>query len=65
LEVARQFLNALETKSAGDDFTIKDRSLADWLSWARDHVAASDPLLMGAEAIFADIGEITSWSYRD
>jgi hypothetical protein len=30
--VARQFLSALETKSAGEDFSVKDRSLADWLA---------------------------------
>lgn len=65
LEVARQFLNALEMKSAGDDFIVKDRSLPDWLAWAREHVVASDPLLMGAERIFTDVGSIDSWTYRD
>ena len=44
---------------------LEDRPLADWLAWARDHVAASDPLLMGAKRIFADIGDVNSWSYRD
>jgi len=63
--VARQFLNALEMKSAGDDFIVKDRSLPDWLAWAREHVVASDPLLMGAERIFTDVGSIDSWTYRD
>ena len=65
LEVARQFLSALETKSSADDFAVKDRSLADWLVWAREHVAASDPLLMGAERIFTDIAQVDSWTYRD
>jgi hypothetical protein len=65
LEVARQFLIALETKSAGEEFSVKDRSLAEWLSWARERADASDPLLMGAKRIFADIGEIHSWTYRD
>jgi hypothetical protein len=54
-----------QTKSANDDFTIKDRSLADWLNWAREHVAGSDPMLMGAERIFQDIGQVDSWTYRD
>jgi len=39
--------------------------LRQWLTWAREHVEASDPLLMGAERIFADIGEVKSWTYRD
>jgi hypothetical protein len=64
-EVARQFLDALETRSAGGDFTVKDRSLANWLAWARGHVAASDPLQMGAERIFTDIAQVNSWTYRD
>jgi hypothetical protein len=25
----------------------------------------ADPLLMGAERIFRDVGEVNSWSYRD
>lgn len=65
LAVAREFLSALETQSAGEAFTVKDRSLTDWLTWAREHVDASDPLLTGAERIFADIGEVNSWTYRD
>jgi hypothetical protein len=65
LEVARQFLSALEAKSFADDFTVKDRSLADWLAWAHEKVEASDPLVMGAERIFNDIGQVTSWTYHD
>ena len=47
------------------EFTIKDRSLADWLSWAREHLAQSNPLRMGAERIFTDIAQVQSWTYRD
>ena len=64
LEVARQFLSALEAKSAGVDFSVKDRSLADWLTWAHERADASDPLLMGAERVFADIGEVRLISGR-
>jgi hypothetical protein len=65
IEVTRQFLSALETKFLGDDFTVKERSLADWLAWAREHVTASDPLQMGVERIFQDVGQVDSWTYRD
>lgn len=65
LEVARQFLSALEARSEEADFTINERSRADWLSWARDKLAAADPLLMGAERIFTDIAEVKSWTYHD
>ena len=65
LEVARQFLAALEARSAGDAFSVKDRSLAEWLSWARECADASDPLLKGAERIFTDIAQISAWTYRD
>ena len=44
---------------------VKDRSLNDWLTWARDKLAAADPLLMGAERIFTDIAEVKSWTYHD
>ena len=54
-----------KAKSLGEDFTVKECSLADWLTWARDHVAASDPLLMGPERIFTDIAQVDSWTYRD
>ncbi len=65
LEVSRQFLAALEEKCAGQELAIAERPLSDWLGWAREKVASSDPLLMGAERIFTDISQITSWSYRD
>jgi hypothetical protein len=48
LEVARQFLSALEKSSLGLAFTVNERSLGDWLSWAHEKVEAADPLLMGA-----------------
>jgi hypothetical protein len=46
--VARQFLSALEKSSLGLAFTVNERSLGDWLSWAHEKVEAADPLLMGA-----------------
>lgn len=63
--MARQFLAALEARSAGEAFTVKERPLSDWLAWAREKLAAADPLLMGTERIFADISEVKSWTYRD
>ena len=64
-KVARQFLSALEQKCVDDNLTIDNRSLVDWLAWARDQVAQGDPLVMGAERIFSDIAHVDSWTYRD
>jgi len=63
--MARQFLTALEQRSDGAAFTVKDRSLNDWLTGAREKLETSDPLLMEAERIFTDIAEVKSWTYHD
>jgi hypothetical protein len=34
------------------------------MTWAWEHVAASDPLLMGADPIFNDGGLIDFWAYH-
>jgi hypothetical protein len=65
VDIARQFLAVLAEKCAGQELSIAERPLSDWLDWASEKVAASDPLLMGAERIFTDIAQINSWTYRD
>lgn len=44
---------------------VGGRSVADWLDWAEARANALDPLERGAAALFADIAEVTDWTYRD
>jgi len=64
-EIARQFLAALEAGGISSKVMIEGKSLADWIAWAHAHVESSDLLKIGAARIFADIGAVKSWTYRD
>lgn len=50
------FLADLERRLVSEgDVMIGDRPLSSWLEWARQHMAASDPLRNGAAGLFADV----------
>lgn len=49
--------------STGEE--IGERSIADWLEWAEARANDIDPIERGASALFAEITDVTEWTYRD
>ena len=65
-EIARQFLAALESKLQDKDAAFDDRSVSEWIEWARARLTEYDPLMAGdAGAILQDIAKVDAWTYRD
>jgi hypothetical protein len=65
-EVRRVRALVLRLRAQGSTVAeVGDRSIADWLDWAEARANAPDPLERGAAALFADIAEVTYWTYRD
>jgi hypothetical protein len=53
-EEARLFLDALAERAAGDMAeAIDDRTVSEWIAWARERLTTHDPLEAGAEAVYA------------
>jgi hypothetical protein len=44
---------------------VSGQPLSEWLIWAEAWASSADPLSRGVEAIFADIAQVTPWTYRD
>ncbi|MET3159996.1 hypothetical protein [Bradyrhizobium diazoefficiens] len=66
VEAARLFLGALANRASGDlDEVLGDRTIGDWIAWARERLTAHDPLEAGAVAVFRRIASIDQWTYRD
>ena len=66
VETARLFLDALVNRAAGDlDEVIDDRTVGEWILWARERLTAHDPLNAGAAALFRTIASIDQWTYRE
>lgn len=64
-EVARAFLDALKAANIDPQQVVAGNSLADWIAWAERRLTDADPLNHGADAVFAAIAEVTSWTYSD
>jgi hypothetical protein len=64
-EIARQFLAALENKVGDVGATFDERSAASWLEWARERLAAYDPLAAGTDAELQSIASVDQWMYRE
>jgi hypothetical protein len=53
-------------QTAGDlTEAIDDRTISEWIAWARESLRAHDPLEAGATAVFQSIACIDQWTYRD
>ncbi|WP_439543308.1 hypothetical protein [Hyphomicrobium sp.] len=61
----RNLLAALERTASDPSVMIGDRSLADWIAWAKAYLEAVDPVCRGVEGIFGEISKVTDWTYRD
>ncbi|MDH4980942.1 hypothetical protein [Hyphomicrobium sp. D-2] len=61
----RNLIAALETTAADPSLMIGERSLPEWIAWAKQYLDSFDPLSRGAEEIFGDISKVTDWTYRD
>lgn len=64
-EIAREFLNELEQWDYNPDELVGDRSIQEWLAWAREQIEIQNPIGFGVRAVLADISRVTSWTYRD
>lgn len=65
VETARLFLDALAQRAAGEPEAVEDLTIDEWIAWARERLAAHDPLEAGATAVFQAIAAIDQWTYRD
>lgn len=62
---ARELIEALQKLKADPAIVVGERTLAQWLSWAREQANDIDPLMRGTDALFAEIAKVTEWTYRD
>lgn len=62
---ARQLIEELQKLEADPSNFVGERTLAQWLSWAREQANDIDPLTRGTDALFAEIAKVTDWRYRD
>lgn len=65
VEVAREFLNALERTDFNPEELVGDKPIRDWIDWTRQQIDLQDPLRLGAKVVFSDMVQVTSWTYRD
>jgi hypothetical protein len=57
------FLAELEVRLAAEgDVTVSDRSLSEWIRWAKAKTEALNPLGAGAVEMFQAISKVTQWS---
>lgn len=65
IELARNFLATLEQPGWDLAETVSGRSVAEWLTWARNWIEKQDARNRGPASLFHEIAEVTSWTYRD
>lgn len=57
------FITELETRLAAEgDVTIGERTLSEWIGWARARAEVLDPFGRGAAGLFESISKVTQWS---
>jgi hypothetical protein len=57
------FLAEIETRLATEgDLTVEDRTLSEWVAWAKEKIDALDPFRAGNAGIFETIARMTQWS---
>jgi hypothetical protein len=62
----RSFVAAIEAMgTTGDSLLPGGRTHDEWLAWVKQRISAYDPLEAGAEAIWSNLGAVTSWEYND
>lgn len=64
-KIAHEFLAALKALPTDLDKEVAGKSARDWLTWAEERLVAGDPAQRGVEGVFADVGEVKSWTYND
>jgi hypothetical protein len=62
----RRPIDALVARAADDMAeAIDDRTVSEWIAWARKRLTEYDPLEAGPGAVFREIASIDQWTYRD
>lgn len=62
-EAAYVFLHAMKSTNIDLQQEVAGESMAAWISWAEERIAAANLLRQGADAVFRAIGEVTIWTY--
>ncbi|HXH53136.1 MAG TPA: hypothetical protein VNH53_06885 [Sphingomicrobium sp.] len=64
-ELARDFIARLRELELPEAEPVEGRSLSEWLDWAEAKATQVDPVGQGIERIFADVAQVSAWTYRD
>lgn len=62
---ARRFLQAMREADQPGGVMVEGKPVSEWLDWAERKLKAADPIEHGIAAVFNDIANIKSWTYRD
>jgi hypothetical protein len=62
----KSFIAEIEARAPmGDDPLAGGRSREEWLAWLKQRLTVYDPLEAGVDAIWSNLGGVTSWEYND
>jgi hypothetical protein len=61
----RSFIAAVEAMGTAGDSLPGGRSHEEWLAWVKQGLTVYDPLEAGVDAIWSNLGGVTSWEYND
>ncbi|MDB5610129.1 MAG: hypothetical protein JWP25_7029 [Bradyrhizobium sp.] len=62
----RSLIAEIEARATmGDDPLAGGRSRDEWLAWLKQRLTVYDPLEAGVDAIWSNLGGVTSWEYND
>lgn len=64
-QLVGDFIEALTVSPGDPQAQYDEKSIVDWMAWARERRGANDPLRWNVGDLWADIASITAWNYRD
>jgi hypothetical protein len=62
----KSFIAEIEARAiTGDDPLAGGKSRDEWLAWIKQRLSVHDPLEAGVDAVWSNLGGVTSWEYND
>jgi hypothetical protein len=61
----KSFIAEIEARATTGDSLPGGRSHEEWLAWVKQRLTVYDPLEAGVDAIWSNLGSVTSWEYND